>query len=58
MHRYCLAHGAAVIFEKGLAALGYPPTWVTTGWEVLGIEDALAGRPVGLPKARFVDWRD
>lgn len=34
-------HGAAVANTVGHAALGYPPTWVTSGEEVLIVTQAL-----------------
>lgn len=30
----CRRHGEAVVWEEGLKALEYPPTWATTGREL------------------------
>ena len=34
-------HGADAVWQKGLAALGYPPTWATQGSEVAQVRRAL-----------------
>jgi hypothetical protein len=34
-------HGAAKVYQAGLAALGYPPTWVDLGSEVLTVRKSL-----------------
>lgn len=34
-------HGPAEVWQRGLAVLGYPPTWALTGRELVTVRKAL-----------------
>ncbi len=34
-------HGVSVVWEKGEAALGYPPTWATSAREIATVKRSL-----------------